>query len=45
MIWRSGGKPIFMENPGCKLDLEAIAEHRPSIVIFSIAERALGLLC
>lgn len=45
MIWRNGGKPIFMESPGCKLDLEAIAAHRPSIVILSIAERALALLC
>jgi alginate O-acetyltransferase complex protein AlgJ len=45
MIWRNGGQPFFMENPSCKVDVEVIAAHRPSIVILSIAERALALLC
>ncbi len=45
MIWRNGGRPVFIDNPGCKVDLAAIAAHRPSIVILSIAERSLALLC
>ena len=45
MIWRNGGKPVFIENSGCMVDLAAIAAHNPSIVILSIAERSLALLC
>ena len=45
MIWRNGGRPIFMENTGCKLNVEEIAKQRPSIVIVAIAERSLPLLC
>ena len=45
MIWRNGGKPVFIENPGCKVDLAAIAAYNPSIVILSITERSLALLC
>jgi hypothetical protein len=44
-IWRNGGKLVFMEKSGCKLDLEAIVAHRPSIVIISVTERSLGHLC
>jgi alginate O-acetyltransferase complex protein AlgJ len=44
-IWRNGGKLTVIENPGCKLKFDAIVEHHPSIVIFTIVERSLGLNC
>jgi hypothetical protein len=44
-IWRNGGRLVFMDNLGCKLKFDAIVEQRPSIVIFTIVERGLGLLC
>lgn len=44
-IWRNGGKPIFIEDVGCRPDLDAILAHRPTVVIWSITERALALLC
>jgi len=45
MIWRNGGRPVFLQHTSCRIELEAIEAHRPSIVIIALAERSLPLLC
>ncbi len=45
MIWRNGGRFAFLQNAACRIPLQALQDHRPSIVIVALAERSLPLLC
>jgi hypothetical protein len=45
VIWRNGGRPVYMERTGCRLDVAALEAHRPSIVIVAMVERSLPLAC
>ena len=44
-IWRNGGRATFVHHPGCRFDADEVMKHGPEIVIVSIVERSLPLLC
>jgi len=45
MIWRNGGRFAFLQYAACRIPLQAIQDHRPSIVIVALGERSLPLVC
>ena len=45
MIWRNGGRFAFLQYALCKIPLQAIQDHRPSIVIVAMVEASLPRVC